>query len=148
MNAYIYAQAWLSTGEYIQNCDRCTRLSPNSMFKRGMIDSVGQVYNKIFPKDLYKKKYIPSDYFFSKAVNTRPYIIRTLYKIIKTEAVIVFQTQITFDKIISSGTPEVYDIRLYSEKYINKLNDALVINLFHQKLNKDRTESSGPPVKD
>ena len=112
-----------------------------------MIDSMGHVYNKIFPKEIYTSKYIPSEYRFFIDDAGRPYIIRTLYKITDNKAVIIFQTRITFEKIGNKGSPLVYDIRIYKDKYSAVLKDAMVLDLYRKKIKTDKTGASGPPVR-
>ncbi len=148
MNAYIYTQAWLSTGKYFENCDNCARLSPTGLFKKEMLDSTSRIYNKSFPKDLFKSRYIPSEYYYVKKEGKFPYIIRTVYKILGSDVKVIFQSKITFDEKFYNGAPQIYDIQLYTSKALLKLDNATVINVYKQKLKRDKNERGGPPIKE
>jgi len=147
-NAYFYVQAWLSTGKYFENCDNCTRLSPRGLFKKEMLDSASHIYNNSFPKGLFKNRYIPSEYYYIKKTERFPYIIRTLYKIIGSDVKIIFQSQITFEEKFYKGAPQIYNIQLYTGKALLKLDEETVVNVYKQKLKKDKNERGGPPIRD
>jgi hypothetical protein len=150
MNAYIYAQAWLSTGKFIQNCNNCTSLSKKSLLKPSMLDSVSRVFNLLFPTQLYKTKYIPSDYYYvdQQKESEFPYIRKTLYVIRQSEFDVIYQYVITFDKHQTGETPEIYNLQVFNNKSAFRMDNALLTNLYHRKLTKDRNQSAAPPIKE
>jgi hypothetical protein len=143
----LYGLGWIQTGNYNfpTACENCFDQSRDSKLTPLFIDSIVGLYDKSIMDTLYRKKYVPSShYFVFEKSNTKPYITKTLYRIIKGKVEPLVQIKMTFyDR--QHQLPGISNIEFLQSDKMRRFDSKLVLEAYRKQL-KDDSEEIAPPI--